>query len=118
INFVNLTTARALKRVKETGIRKVLGAGKRHLIAQFLFESLLFFTISFILSILLYNLFIGGVENFIGHPLTLTFIDHTGLLAAAGGIIFIVSLFTGLYPALLLSRPKAINIIRGNILRN
>src|SRR5690606_36848372 len=45
INFVNLSTARAIHRLKETGVRKILGAGRQQLIWQFLVESLLFFCI-------------------------------------------------------------------------
>ncbi len=118
INFMTLTMARVLKRVKETGIRKVLGAGRKELVTQFLSESLIFFFISFAFSLVFYSIFIKEVEKFIGHPLALTLISHTGLLAAAGGIILLVSLFTSLYPALILSRPAVTGILRGDLFRN
>jgi putative ABC transport system permease protein len=115
INFINLTTARVLKRVKETGIRKVLGAEKKQLIGQFMFESLLFFLISFVFSVILYNLFISSTETFIGHPLALNFTGNLGLFAAASSIILLVSLFTGFYPAWILSQPKPVNILSGKL---
>lgn len=118
INFINLSAARTMKRVKESGIRKVLGAGKEQLIMQFLMESLLFFVISFIMSMIFYGIFLHGVEKFMGHGLALNLINHVGLLAVCGGVILLASLFTGLYPAWLLSKPKAIVVVRGNFLKN
>ena len=118
INFINLSAARMMKRVKESGIRKVLGAEKKQLMMQFLTESLLFFCISFILSMVFYSIFLHGVEKFIGHTIGLSLINHIGLSAVCGGVILFVSLFTGLYPAWLLSKPKAITVVRGNLFRN
>ncbi|HEY6081808.1 MAG TPA: FtsX-like permease family protein [Chitinophagaceae bacterium] len=118
INFMTLTMARVLKRVKETGIRKVLGAGKKELVTQFLCESLIFFFISFAFSLIFYSIFIKEVEKFIGHPLALSLISHTSLLAAVGGIILLISLFTSLYPALFLSRPAITGILRGDLSKN
>jgi putative ABC transport system permease protein len=118
INFINLSTARVMKRVKESGIRKVLGAGKRQLIMQFLMESLLFFFISFVLSMIFYSIFLHGVEKFIGYTIGLSLINHVGLLAVCGGVILLVSIFTGLYPAWLLSKPKAITVVRGNLFQS
>src|SRR5690606_1741632 len=71
INFINLGTARATKRIKETGIKKILGAGRNILIAQLLIESLLFFAISFGLAALLYSLAIPYLKNFVGNSLTI-----------------------------------------------
>jgi putative ABC transport system permease protein len=115
INFVNLTTARALKRVREVGIRKVLGAGKGALIFQFLFESLIFFTISFFLALLLYVLYSSSLETYIGHPLALTFANNVTLFASTCGLILIVSILTGLYPAWMIARPAPITVLKGKL---
>ncbi len=115
INFVNLTTARALKRLREAGIRKVLGAGRKELIGQFLFESLLFFGISFILGILFYNIFLASVEKFLDHPLTLKLYSNVALFAGTCGFVLLVSLLTGLYPAFLLSGRHPAETINGKI---
>ncbi|HWB27245.1 MAG TPA: FtsX-like permease family protein [Chitinophagaceae bacterium] len=115
INFINLTTARALKRVRETGIRKVLGADKKQLVGQFLFESLLFFCIAFLLSLLLYNLFIPSVETFLARKLALSLTHNLLLLGVASGIMLLVSLFTGLYPAFVLSRPKPAIVLKNKL---
>jgi putative ABC transport system permease protein len=113
INFVNLTTARALKRVREAGIRKVLGAGRRELIAQFLFESLLFFFISFVSAMVLYSIFLKSVETYEGHQLTLTFQSNIALFLSTCGIVLLVSILTGIYPALIISAQNPVSTIKG-----
>lgn len=115
INFVNLTTARALKRIKEAGIRKVLGAEKRELIAQFLFESLLFFIISFAAGMFLYAALLKPVETYLGHSLTLTLQNNFMLLSGTTGAILLVSIFTGLYPAMLISAQNPVATLKGKI---
>jgi putative ABC transport system permease protein len=115
INYINLTTARALKKIHETGIQKILGAGRAQLITRFLFESLLFFLISFALSNLVYTVSIQSLESFLGHKLELTLFNSSGLFAFAFGTLLVVCLFTGLYPAYILSGFKPVNTIRGNL---
>jgi len=115
INFINLTTARAIKRVREVGIRKVLGAGKKELVVQFLFESLLFFFISFVLSIVFYQFFTKPLETYLGHNLTLNLANNIALLGVTSLVVLLVSLFTGLYPAWLISRPKAVVVLKGKL---
>lgn len=115
INYINLTTARALKKIRETGIQKILGARRAQLITRFLFESLLFFLISFALSNLVYTLSIQSLESFLGHKLELTLFNSSGLFASAFGTLLVVCLFTGLYPAYILSGFKPVNTIRGNL---
>lgn len=115
INFVNLTTARALKRVREAGIRKVLGADRRELIAQFLFESLLFFCISFAAGMFLYAVFLKPVETYIGHPLAITMQSNIVLFIITCCFMLIVSAVTGIYPALLVSAQNPVSTLKGKI---
>jgi len=103
VNYVNLTTARALQRMPETGVRKVLGAARGQLIRQFLTESLLFFVISAVLSTLIYALTLTPIQHYLGHPLALTFISRYSLFALAYLTIFLISLLSGIYPAWVLS---------------
>ncbi len=117
VNFVNLSTAKAIERVKETGIRKVLGANRSQLILQFLTESLLFFFIAAVLSTLIYQLSLPAVEKFIDHDLQITFVSHIYLLLAAYGIMFLISIFTGLYPACILSSFQPATTLKGNLVR-
>ena len=71
VNYVNLTTARAIQRLPETGVRKVLGAARSQFIGQFLTESLCFFLISALLATLMYTACLPLAEHFLGHPLAL-----------------------------------------------
>ncbi len=115
INFVNLTTARAIRRLRETGVRKVLGAGRIQLVKQFLTESLLFFAISTILALLFYTLSIHALESFIGYSLTLNFLDSYPLLFSLFGVTLFISLLTGSYPAWVMSGFKVNFALRNKL---
>ncbi|MBK1441205.1 ABC transporter permease [Parapedobacter sp. ISTM3] len=115
INFVNLSTARAMKRLKETGVRKILGAQRGQLAGQFLTESLLFFLVSTLLAIGLYALGLPVVESFIGHPLVSSMLTNPGIFGAALLLIFFISIITGAYPAWLLSGFNPSNTLRGRL---
>ncbi len=111
INFVNLSTARTLKRIKNTGIRKVLGASRKGLVAQFLTESFLFFGISYALGLGIYFLFLPYLEGFLGSELSLTIIGNSQLLLISFLAIAAISLITGIYPAWMISKPNAVSIV-------
>lgn len=115
INFVNLTTARSLKRVREAGIRKVLGADRRELLTQFLFESLLFFGIAFMFGLALYCIFLKPVETYLGHSLALTLQSNLLLFSTICGTVFLVSILTGLYPASLVSTQDPVLTLKGKL---
>ncbi|MBY0480302.1 MAG: FtsX-like permease family protein [Chitinophagaceae bacterium] len=115
LNFINLTTARALKRIPEAGVRKILGAAKFHLIIQFLFESLIFFVISFLLAIVFFQLSLNPVEAYLGHSLTVSVLTNIVLFAATLATVLLVCVFTGLYPALVLSRGNPSSILKGTV---
>jgi len=106
INFINLNTAAAIQRLRETGIRKVMGALRRQLIGQFLTESLMVFSISAILAVSLYMLAIGPLETFLGHQLVFSMLDNGTVTFLFLLIIIVLSLFTGIYPAWVLSGSK------------
>lgn len=117
INFVNLSLARAIKRLKETGIRKVLGAQRKQLIGLFLTESFLFFFISTVSSLGLYALAVPWIESFIGNALSHSLFENLSLFGIAILFIFVISLATGIYPAWLLSNFKPSDSLRGQLYR-
>lgn len=117
INFVNLSTARASSRLKETGVRKVLGASKATLIRQFLLESMLVFGVSTVLSLLLYTSALPFAEKFIEHPIAFTLSSNLGYFGAIWAIAFLISLLTGLYPAVFLSSFQTVNNNINNLLK-
>jgi len=115
VNYINLTTAHALRRLPETGVRKVLGAARGQLIHQFLAESLLFFLLSAVLSTLIYAISLPLVQRYLGHPLALTFISQYTLFALAYLAIFLISLLAGIYPAWVLSGFKPAAVLKGKL---
>jgi len=114
INYINLSTARTTKRVKETGMRKVLGAGRNTLVVQYLIESVMFFALALFGGIFIYYLGLPVLERFIGHSLDLNVLGNASLFAAMLVVIALVSLLTGIYPAYLLSKPKPAIILFNN----
>lgn len=115
INFINLSTARVMKRLKEIGVRKVLGAGRQQLIVQLLTESLLFFGISVILAYVLYSLSISPIQSFLGHELANTLVSDWLVILITVIFVFVLSILIGLYPAWLLSGFKSVNSLKGNL---
>lgn len=112
INFMNLATARSSKRSSEVGIRKVLGAEKRFLIAQFLGESVLMSLIAFVLAIAFTKLLIPAFNHLSGKNLSLTFSSIPIII-----VFLLLSVITGLvagsYPAFYLSSFNPAKVLKG-----
>lgn len=115
INFVNLSTSRSLQRIKEVGVRKILGADNRTIARQFLIEAILYFTISTIIATGLYYATLPLLQSFIGHDLAITFAQDLGLLAVGYLTVLMVSVFVGLYPAFIMARLKAVASLKGSL---
>lgn len=113
INFINLSTARSGTRAREVGIRKVLGAGKRSLIGQFLIESMIVTTVSFAIAILLVELFHPAYTNLIGYNLKMLNLFDPIQLGALLLIIIIVGIIAGGYPAFYLSTIQPVKSLNG-----
>jgi putative ABC transport system permease protein len=115
INFINLTTARAVKRAKEVGLRKVLGAGKKNLIKQFLTESTLVSFLSLILAIGLVQLLSPLYRQFLNRDLNfIKMIDPNSLLGLFL-LIIIVGIIAGSYPAFYLSSFHPVRTLKGSL---
>ncbi|MEM1134294.1 MAG: ABC transporter permease [Bacteroidota bacterium] len=108
INFMNLSTARASRRLKEIGIKKAIGAKRKTLIIQFLSESIAMAFLSLTVSFLLILILLPQFHYISGKQLTLTF-DASLILSVLGFVVFI-GFLSGSYPALYYSgfRPTAI----------
>ena len=116
INFINLTTAIANQRAKEVGLRKIVGSTKQLLIIQFLIESGIMTSAAVILGFFIVEQLLP-LFNFILQVKLSTDIFHQWyIIPVLIGLILFVSLLAGLYPSIVLSSFKPINIIKGNLL--
>jgi putative ABC transport system permease protein len=113
VNYINLSTVQALKRAKETGVRKVLGATRGQLTRQYLAETFVFTLLSVAVSVILVQLLQPLFNSFTGKSLSLEVLNHGWFWTAAGGLILIGSLLSGGYVAFVLSSYKPVVAIRG-----
>ena len=114
INFMNLATARATDRSKEVGLRKVLGAVRRQLTLQFIFESFLFATIASVLALLLLQAIMPAYSGFLGYKLP-SYWNNPWSYIFIAGVIVTVGILAGSYPALLLSSFSPIESLKGKL---
>ena len=112
INFMNLATARSSKRAKEIGVRKVAGAHRQSLIAQFMSESFLMTLAALAIALIVVALFLPVFNNLTGKKMSIDFTDPL-LIFTLLGVTLITGLVAGSYPALFLSSLKAVNILKG-----
>jgi len=115
INFVNLSTARISHRVREVGIRKVLGAFRFQLVRQFLSESILLTLISMVFGVALFEMAKPQLEAFTEKQLEISIFGDPLLLLSMLAMIVIVGLLSGSYPAFVLSRFQPSSILRGEV---
>lgn len=111
-NFMNLSTARSLNRATEVGLRKVLGAGRRGLIMQFLTEAMGLTILSMIAALGIAFLFLPEISLRAGWDLRAGLLDNPWLIPAIIGITLITGLAAGSYPAFFLSRFQPVRAIR------
>ncbi len=115
INFVNLSTAQAVKRSKEVGVRKSLGGNKVQLVTQFLSETLLITTISAIAGLFVAQLLSSQIENIFGYDISLNLFSGFESLKILMVIVLAVALTSGMYPAFILSRMNPILAVKNSL---
>ena len=113
INFINLSTARSATRAQEVGMRKTLGAVRSRLIGQFLGESLIYSSISMVLALVLLKLSLPFFSSTVGRDLNLSFVQAPWLIAAFFGLVIIVGVCAGSYPAFFLSSFQPVRVLKG-----
>ena len=113
VNFINLSTARSLKRSMEVGVRKVNGASRRQLILQFLSESILIAFLSALFSIFIIKLVQPYIETITGKAIAIN-ITSPLFITFFLSFIIIIGLLAGLYPAFVLSSFKPVRIFKTN----
>ncbi|MCB0807180.1 MAG: ABC transporter permease [Bacteroidales bacterium] len=115
INFINLAIARSVKRAKEVGMRKVLGANHWNLMYQFLGESLVITFISIAFSLIIIELLLPSYNRILGTDFTIDFVHNAIFNIGLILILFIVSLLAGSYPAFYLSRFRPIRVLKNSV---
>jgi putative ABC transport system permease protein len=114
MNFINLTTARAVQRTREVALRKVLGARRRELIAQFMAENALIAAVAVLIAMAIAELAMPWVARAMGADMQLRYLGKDGMLLPVLALFAVTGLAGGLYPALYLSRFKPAAVLNGN----
>lgn len=114
INFVNLATARASERIKETGISKILGATQRRLIIQFFTEFVVITIFSGILAVAIAGMSIGVFNSVMNTSISLSALTSGNILLILAGLLVITAILSGLYPAWKLSTFRPTQVIKRN----
>ncbi|MES2111072.1 MAG: ABC transporter permease [Bacteroidota bacterium] len=114
INFMNLSTARASKRAKEVGVRKVVGAERKDLVKQFLGESFLLTLIGVSLAIPLLSFALPFLNGITQANIQFSFLNHFNTWMILTAIVAVTGFIAGSYPAFYLSAFEAIKVLKGN----
>jgi putative ABC transport system permease protein len=112
-NFMNLSTARAMKRAKEVGLRKVMGAFRSQLVKQFLGETLVLVVIAMIFGIILLELLVPLFNLLIGQQLSLEYFGSNSILWLFILAAIVTGLLAGSYPAFYLSSFAPAKVLKG-----
>lgn len=117
INFMNLSTARSSIRAKEVGMRKVVGAGRAQLIFQFLGESIIITFLSLVIAGSFFALLLPYFNDLSGKELMLERVNTPVLWAMMLGLVVLVGLLAGSYPAFYLSAFRPITALKGRLIK-
>ena len=114
-NFINLTTAGALSRAKETGVQKVLGASYTQLILKFFSESFLLCGFSLVMAILLVSAVLPLFNSLANVQLNAGLLTNSFVILSLISLLILISVVAGLYPAVFLARFKSTDVFRNII---
>lgn len=112
--YINMSTARSLERAREVGIRKVAGASRKQVFGQFIGESLMISFLALVLSVGLTAMLLPLFNGLINRSLSLADLSHPILLLSAVGMVLLIALLAGAYPAMILSGFQPIKVLKGN----
>ncbi|GAB3220328.1 ABC transporter permease [Algoriphagus aestuariicola] len=113
INFMNLSTARSMERAKEVGIRKSIGADRESLIYQFLGESLIIVILAAMVAVVFVSVALPLMNDLTGKEFLINQVINWQTIPFFVGIILIVGLLAGSYPAFVLSSFQPVSILKG-----
>lgn len=113
VNYINLSTARALERAKEVGIRKVIGAFRKQLVIQFLCEAFIVNLIGGLIALIIAQLSFSYFNELVGKEVITTIFGHNIFIFSLLAFVLIGTFASGFYPAIVLSNFKPITILKG-----
>ncbi|MDO1512499.1 ABC transporter permease [Maribacter confluentis] len=115
VNYINMSIAKSAKRLKEIGMRKTLGAQKKQLFFQFWGESLFVFMVSIGIGVLLSFAFLKDFKTVFNTNVNADMLLKPSFLLGLMGIVILITIFVGGYPALLMSRLGTIQSLKGKL---
>jgi putative ABC transport system permease protein len=113
INFMNLTTARSVRRAREVGLRKVVGAERRQVMRQFFGESLIYTFVSLLLALGMIGLVLPAFRLLTMKSFRMDQFFEPSLLLGIAGVAILTGLLAGIYPALFLSSFRPVTVLKG-----
>ncbi len=118
INYINLSTARAIDRAKEVGVRKVMGSYRSQLITQFMFEAFLINLFAVLVAFVLILISLPLFNSLTGKHIGFSLLNDTYFWLAIIGLFIGGTLLAGIYPALVMSSFKPITVLKGKFTRS
>jgi putative ABC transport system permease protein len=118
VNFINLSTAQAVNRAKEVGVRKVLGSNKFQLQLQFIIETFLIVTSAVILASVITILALPYVNQLLELSLSFNILNNPGIILFLFAVTIVVTALAGFYPSIVLSRFSPVNALKSKLTAN
>ncbi len=115
INFINLTTARATRRAREVGMRKVLGGSRMHVMLQFIAESVLLTLFALGLAVVLLQVLLPTFNDLFGKQITMEF--TWAVFLTLMGMALLVGVLAGIYPASVISSFRPLDVLKGSMMK-
>lgn len=115
VNYINLATASAIKRAKEVGVRKVVGASKKQIITQFIFETAIIVTLAILFALAIVELSLPYYNTFLRKTLTMNGGEFYLQLLLIFGLVIILA---GIFPAIYISNFETLKVLKGNFSRS
>src|SRR6476620_6790374 len=118
VNFINLSTAQAVNRAKEVGVRKVLGSNKSQLQIQFIIETFLIVTVAVVLAAVITILALPYVNQLLELSLSFNILSNPAIILFLLTVTIVVTALAGFYPSIVLSRFNPVNALKSKLTVN
>ncbi|MCI9845232.1 ABC transporter permease [Flavobacterium pectinovorum] len=115
VNYINLATASAIKRAKEVGVRKIVGATKKQIIIQFIFETAIMVVLAILFALAIVELSLPYYNTFLKKSLTINGSEFYLQLIFVFGLVIILA---GIFPAIYISNFETLKVLKGNFSRS